>query len=52
VIPDGERLVLELPGGGGMGDPRTRDPALVARDIRDGVVTAEEAVRVYGYDPA
>lgn len=40
VIPDGDRLILELPGGGGMGDPRARDPALLARDIRDGLVSA------------
>ena len=48
IIPDGERLLLELPGGGGLGDPRTRDPALVARDLRDGVITAEQAEQVYG----
>ena len=38
VIPAGDRLVLELPGGGGMGDPAARDPALIARDERDGMV--------------
>jgi N-methylhydantoinase B/oxoprolinase/acetone carboxylase alpha subunit len=27
----------------------TRDRALIARDIRDGVVTPEEAERLYGY---
>ena len=27
------------PGGGGYGDPRTRDPARVLRDVRDGVVS-------------
>ena len=48
VIPDGDRLVLELPGGGGMGDPLLRDPALVARDLRDGVITAEQAQMDYG----
>ena len=47
VIPDGERLLLQLPGGGGMGDPATRDPARVARDVRDGVVDAAEARDVY-----
>src|SRR6202000_664021 len=25
VIPDGDRLILELPGGAGMGDPKSRD---------------------------
>jgi N-methylhydantoinase B len=39
VIPDGDRLILELPGGGGMGDPAERDPELVERDVRDGLVT-------------
>jgi len=47
IIPDGERLVLELPGGGGMGNPTERDPALVARDVRDGLVSAEVARGVY-----
>jgi N-methylhydantoinase B len=47
VIPDGERLVLELPGGAGMGDPTERDPSLVARDVRDGLVSAEVARGVY-----
>ena len=43
IIPDGERLVLHLPGGGGMGDPAERDCALVARDVRDGVVSVRSA---------
>ena len=48
VIPEGERLLLMLPGGGGLGDPRKRDPAAVARDVADGLVSAGEAVRQYG----
>jgi N-methylhydantoinase B len=47
IIPEGERLVLMLPGGGGMGDPATRDPALVARDVRDGLVSAAAARAAY-----
>jgi N-methylhydantoinase B len=47
VIPDGERLILELPGGAGMGDPGLRDPALVARDVRDGLVSVENARMLY-----
>jgi N-methylhydantoinase B len=47
VIPDGDRLILELPGGAGMGDPATRDPALVARDVRDGLVSAADAKALY-----
>ncbi|WP_158742130.1 hydantoinase B/oxoprolinase family protein [Acidisphaera sp. L21] len=52
IIPDGDRLVLQMPGGGGMGDPLTRDRALVARDLRDGLISADEARDVYGYDAA
>ncbi|MEE8274912.1 MAG: hydantoinase B/oxoprolinase family protein, partial [Alphaproteobacteria bacterium] len=37
-IPSGDRLRLELPGGGGYGDPFDRDAALVAADVRNGVV--------------
>jgi N-methylhydantoinase B len=48
VIPDGDRLMLLLPGGGGMGDPRARDPLKVARDVRDGLVSAENARSGYG----
>jgi N-methylhydantoinase B len=47
VIPDGERLILELPGGAGMGDPVARDPAKVARDVRDGLVSVENASALY-----
>ena len=47
VIPDNDRLILELPGGGGMGDPKLRDPLLVARDVRDGLVSVEEARLLY-----
>ena len=46
LIPDGERLLLKLPGGGGMGDPAARDPLRVARDVRNAMVTREEARRV------
>jgi len=47
IIPEGERLLLHLPGGGGMGDPATRDPALVARDVRDGLVSEAAARAIY-----
>ena len=47
VIPDGDRLILKLPGGAGMGDPTMRDPASVARDVRDGLVSAANARTLY-----
>ena len=42
VIPAGDRLILELPGGGGMGPPEQRDPARHAQDLRDGLITEGE----------
>jgi N-methylhydantoinase B len=47
VIPDGERLILELPGGAGMGDPAERPAELVTRDVRDGLVSPDNARAVY-----
>jgi N-methylhydantoinase B len=50
VVPAGERLVIEMPGGGGMGTPAERDPARVKRDVQLGYVSAEAAKREYGVD--
>lgn len=47
-VPAGRAVRLESPGGGGWGDPRTRDPALVCRDVRLGYVSAAAAKRDYG----
>ena len=44
----GEVIRLWSGGGGGYGDPLTRDPALVARDVVDDLVTVERAREVYG----
>ena len=38
TVPAGRRLILELPGGGGFGDPAERDPAAVANDRLQGYV--------------
>jgi N-methylhydantoinase B len=35
VVQRGERLVVMTPGGGGLGSPEARDPALVERDVRE-----------------
>ncbi|HET6520478.1 MAG TPA: hydantoinase B/oxoprolinase family protein [Geminicoccaceae bacterium] len=48
-VPPGARLVVHTPGGAGYGDPRERKAEAVARDLRDGTVTAEAAERDYGY---
>lgn len=36
--PD-ELCIIDMPGGSGFGDPATRDPALVERDLHEGYVT-------------
>jgi N-methylhydantoinase B len=48
TVPGGDMIRLELPGGGGHGDPRRRDPAQVAADVADGLVSRESAERDYG----
>jgi N-methylhydantoinase B len=47
TIPGGDFIRLELPGGGGFGDPATRDPDQVALDVADGLITAETARDAY-----
>jgi len=47
TIQGGDFIRLELPGGGGFGDPATRDPDQVALDVADGLITAETARRDY-----
>ena len=41
------RMIADTPGGGGWGDPFTRDPDLVLRDVRDGLVSTEAALQDY-----
>ena len=47
TVPARDAICLSLPGGGGFGDPRTRDPQAVLDDVLDGLITAEEARRDY-----
>jgi len=47
-VTNADIVRLESPGGGGFGDPRQRDAALVARDVRFGYVSVESARRDYG----
>lgn len=44
----GDVVSLRLPGAGGYGDPAERDPARLRRDVRDGKVSRESALRDYG----
>ncbi|MXY76490.1 MAG: hydantoinase B/oxoprolinase family protein, partial [Acidimicrobiia bacterium] len=48
VLDPGSRVQLNLPGGGGYGDPFTRDPEAVLWDVIEGYVSVEAARRDYG----
>ncbi|MEU6647429.1 hydantoinase B/oxoprolinase family protein [Saccharomonospora sp. NPDC046836] len=47
-VPQGTLVGIRTGGGGGFGDPLDRDPARVARDVRDEYVTPEAALELYG----
>jgi N-methylhydantoinase B len=42
---------VQSAGGGGYGDPRERDPAAIAEDVKNGYVSEEKAAAAYGYTP-
>lgn len=44
----GDTITVMTPGGGGFGDPRERDPARVAEDVRRGLVSLKGAAGGYG----
>ena len=44
----GDRIIYKTAGSGGWGDPLERDPAVVARDVRYGLVSAAQAADAYG----
>jgi N-methylhydantoinase B len=48
TIPRGDTLFIEMPGGGGLGDPHKRDPLRVLEDVKLGLVTREAAAAGYG----
>jgi N-methylhydantoinase B len=49
TIPAGKIARFHTPGGAGFGDPKDRDPAALARDIENGLITPEAAARDYGH---
>lgn len=48
TIPEGDTIIIEMPGGGGHGDPNLRDPEAVASDVALGYVSPEAARAQYG----
>ena len=47
-VSGGERVILEMPGGGGRGRPQERDISMVQEDIRNGFISVEQAKSEYG----
>jgi N-methylhydantoinase B len=50
VVPPGDALVLELPGGGGYGAPGQRHRDRIAEDVLKGMVTGDAVRRDYDAD--
>ena len=51
-IDPGTLVRVQSAGGGGFGDPRERDPAAIADDLKNGYITERGAAAAYGYRPA
>ena len=47
-VRSGDEILLETPGGGGWGDPLTRDIAAVVRDVASELVSVQAAAQQYG----
>jgi N-methylhydantoinase B len=48
TLRPGDRIHLIAPGGGGWGDPRERDRAMVQEDLAEGYISARSAEEDYG----
>jgi N-methylhydantoinase B len=48
VIREGETIIVDACNGGGWGDPLDRDPAAVKAEIHRGLLTADDARRIFG----
>ncbi len=50
-VPKGTHYHQFAGGGGGYGDPKERDRAKLAQEVRNGVISTQAARDAYGYDP-
>ncbi len=50
IVHAGTRIESHIPGGGGYGNPLERDRGMVARDLRNGLISPEHAKLEYGYN--
>jgi len=48
IMQDGDTLYVPITGGAGYGDVIEREPEAVIQDLRDGLINAADAERVYG----
>ena len=48
AVEIGDKVVIEISGGGGYGDPKTRDRDAVRQDLAEGRISADAAAKVYG----
>jgi N-methylhydantoinase B len=48
VLNSGDVIRITTANGGGYGDPRERDPKAIREDVRDELLSAEEAAQIYG----
>jgi len=47
-VPAGTVLFQQAGGGGGYGNPSLRDPALVVKEVKNGIISIEKAKKGYG----
>jgi N-methylhydantoinase B len=52
LIPAGDRVIIMSPGGGGIGDPRDRERAMVESDLANELISFEAARELYGLELA
>ncbi|MDI3269240.1 MAG: hydantoinase B/oxoprolinase family protein [Bacillota bacterium] len=52
VLDTGDEVTFRTGTGGGYGDPKAREEELLWEDLRDGYISVEEAVEMYGLPPA
>ena len=50
-VKAGETLVFETPGGGGFGPPMQRSKTDIQRDVQEGLISAQAARVIYGFEP-
>lgn len=50
IVQSGRRVLLHYAGGGGYGDPKTRDRDAVQADIADGYISQAAARQLYGME--